>query len=218
MAILFQSRSSFTSAKTDDFVASLPGLDSAKRGTTNLAYQVFDAATPIIRIRGLGGRMWKRNVAGGARVGPWLQAEYDILDHAKWKARQPCLYVVAADDGVIRYVGISRNRMADRWRESPALDAETMAPLPRRQLFHSQCWKRIQLEVEHLPNRTYEVRCIDGEALSRTLSRLGPPLSGFCALGSDGEGIVAAVERWICNNSHAHLASWNVAMTGFRMV
>ena len=179
-----------------------------------MAYQLFYAATPIIRIQGLGGKQWKRNVLKGSRIGPWLQADYQILDMKKWKERRPCLYVLAADDGVIRYVGISRNRMADRWRESPALDAETMAPLPHRQLFHSQCWARIQDEVATDPGKTYEVRCIDGASLSRTLLHLGPPLSAFCALGNDEEGVVAAVERWICNNSHSHLAGWNTAMTG----
>lgn len=158
--------------------------------------------------------MWKRNVASGGRIGPWLQANYAILDPRTWKERKPCLYTVAADDGVIRYVGISRNRMADRWRESPALDAETMQPLPRRQLFHSQCWKRIQQEVASRPGSTYEVRCIDGHRLAQELTRLGPPVSGFAALGSDAEGIVAAVERWMCNHTNQHLVRWNTAMTG----
>ncbi len=195
------------------FVSKLPGLKASDRDSTIVAYRIFNLATPILRIRGLGGRMWKRNVASGGRIGPWLQADYDILDQEKWKARKPCLYIVAADDGVIRYVGISRNRMADRWRESPALDAETMQSLPKRQLFHSQCWKRIQLEVASFPSRTYEVRCIDGHSLAHELNSLGPPVSGFAALGSDAEGIVAAVERWMCNNSHALLVSWNTAMT-----
>jgi len=93
------------------------------------AYAIFNAAIPVIRIHGIGGKRWKRNVARGARVGPWLQAEYDILDKGLWKARTPCLYLVAGNDGVIRYVGISRNRLADRWRVSAALDAETMKPL-----------------------------------------------------------------------------------------
>lgn len=196
-----------------DFVASLPRLQGAERQATTTAYKIFHASIPVLRIRGLGGKMWKRNVATGGRIGPWLQADYDILDQKTWKERKPCLYTLAADDGVIRYVGISRNRMADRWRESPAIDAETMQLLPKRQLFHSQCWKHIQNEVSHKPGRTYEVRCIDGLRLSNELTRLGPPVSGFSALGSDAEGIVAAVERWICNNSNEHLARWNSAMT-----
>ncbi|MGJ7522697.1 hypothetical protein ACSFA0_19585 [Variovorax sp. LT1P1] len=152
--------------------------------------------------------------AKGARIGPWLQAEYDILDQVVWKARSPCLYLVAGSDGAIRYVGISRNRLADRWRVLPAFDAETMTPLPTRQLFHSQCWSKIESEVEQEPESTFEVRCIDGARLSPLLAKLGPPLAAFTALGDDGEGIVAGVERWLCNNRGPELVSWNVAMTG----
>lgn len=205
--------SSESSCKATDFVATLPGLQTTEQQATITAYRIFNASAPVLRIRGLGGKMWKRNVASGGRIGPWLQADYDILDERKWKERNPCLYALAADDGVIRYVGISRNRMADRWRESPALDAETMQLLPKRQLFHSQCWKHIQQEVATRPSRTYEVRCIDGMRLSQELTRLGPPVSGFAALGSDAEGIVAAVERWMCNNRNQHLVRWNSAMT-----
>lgn len=75
------------------------------------AYEIFRAATPVIRIHGIGGKRWKRNVAKGARIGPWLQAKYDILNNPVWEARNPCLYLVAGGDGVIRYVGISRNRL-----------------------------------------------------------------------------------------------------------
>lgn len=178
------------------------------------ARQIYEAATPVIRIHGLGGRLWKRNVAKGARIGPWLPAQYDILDVHLWSAKAPCLYLVAGDDTVIRYVGISRNRMKDRWRESPAFDAETMSALPRKQLFHSQCWKHIEREYQASPRRTYEVRCIQAETLLPLLERMGPPLSAFVALRGDGEGVVAGVERWLCNHQSPELVTWNVAMTG----
>ena len=177
------------------------------------AYEIFRAATPVIRIHAIGGKRWKRNVAKGARIGPWLQAKYDILNNPVWEARNPCLYLVAGGDGVIRYVGISRNRLKDRWRVSPAHDAETMERLPENQLFHSQCWKHIERESSAKPASTYEVRCIDGATLLPVLERLGPPLSAFAALRGDGEGIVAGVERWMCNNQGPKLVSWNVAMT-----
>ena len=178
------------------------------------AYAIFDAATPVIHIHGIGGKRWKRNVATGARIGPWLQAKYDILDKSMWEARNPCLYLVAGGDGVIRYVGISRNRLKDRWRVSPAHDAETMIRLSENQLFHSQCWKHIEREYASGTESTFEVRCISGATLLPILERLGPPLSAFTALGDDGEGIVAGVERWMCNNKGARLVSWNVAMAG----
>lgn len=178
------------------------------------AREIYKAATPVIRIHGIGGKRWKRNVAKGSRIGPWLQAKYDILDRQAWEARVPCLYLVAGHDSVIRYVGISRNRMKDRWRVSPAYDADTMVKLPANQLFHSQCWKHIEREVSAGPGTTYEVRCITGERLLALVERIGPPLSAFTALRGDGEGIVAGIERWLCNNKGPGLVSWNVAMTG----
>jgi hypothetical protein len=178
------------------------------------AYAIFRAATTVIRIHGVGGKPWKRNVEKGARIGPWLPASYDILDKAVWEARRPCLYLVAGGDGVIRYVGISRNRLKDRWRLSPAHDAQTMARLAQSQLFHSQCWKYIERESALNAASNYEVRCIDGATLLALLERLGPPLSAFTALRGDDEGIVAGVERWLCNNQGPQLVAWNVSMTG----
>lgn len=177
------------------------------------ARHIFEAATPVIRIHSVGGKRWKRNVAKGARIGPWLQARYDIVNETVWRDRTPCMYLVSGTDGHIRYVGISRNRLADRWRVSPAYDADTMTKLTERQLFHSQCWKHIERESSESPGSRFEVRCISGEKLLSVLKRLGPPLAAFTALEGDGEGIVAGVERWMCNNKGAQLVSWNVAMT-----
>ena len=183
------------------------------RSAVEQAREIFRAARPVIRIHAIGGKRWKRNVAKGARIGPWLPAKYEILDQGAWKNRVPCMYLVSGDDSIIRYVGISRNRMKDRWRVSPAYDAETMSRLPVNQLFHSQCWKHIEREHHERPGIKYEVRCITGEALLSVIERLGPPLSAFVALRGDGEGIVAGVERWLCNNKGPELVSWNVSMT-----
>ena len=177
------------------------------------ANEINRAATAVIRIHQVGGRRWKRNVAKGGRIGPWLPAKYEILDNRTWQARTPCLYLVSGSDSVIRYVGISRNRMKDRWRVSPAYDAETMARLPQNQLFHSQCWKHIERETSSNARLTFEVRCITGPILAPLIERLGPPLSAFLALGRDVEGMVAGIERWLCNNKGPNLVSWNVAMT-----
>lgn len=177
------------------------------------AKAIFNAATPVIKIHGVGGQLWKRNVAKGARIGPWLQGSYNIVNETVWRKKGACLYLVAGNDSVIRYVGISRNGLKHRWRTSPAFDAETMVQLPKHQLFHSQCWKHIERESQLAPGTTFEVRAIEASALIPILSRLGAPLSAFIALGDDGEGIVAGVERWLCNNKGPQLVSWNVAMT-----
>jgi hypothetical protein len=174
---------------------------------------IFEHATPVLNIFGLGGARWKRNVAKGSRIGPWLRAQYEVLNQPVWIQRTPCLYLVSGEDQKIRYVGISRNRMKDRWRTSPAYDAETMVRLGEDQLFHSQCWKHIETEAAENPQVTFQVRCISGDVLLPLLEKMGPPLSAFAALRGDGEGIVAGVERWLCNNKSSALVVWNVAMT-----
>jgi hypothetical protein len=180
-----------------------------------LAYEIFRVAAQVIHIHGIGGKRWRRNVPPtDGRFGPWLQAKYSVLNQSLWGDRTPCMYFVAGrHDQVIRYVGISRNRMRDRWRESPALDNETGISIGS-QLFHSQCWRHIEAEFNTTGAAEYEVRCINGRDLRDLIERLGPPVSGFAVLGDDAEGIAAAVERWMCNNRSARLVSWNVAMTG----
>ena len=101
--------------------------------------------------------------------------------------------------------------MADRWRESPAFDAITMVKLPRNQLFHSQCWKHIERDRGTDLRQGYEVRCIDAAGILPVVTRHGPPLSAVAMHVDDGEGIVAGVERWMCNQ---RVVQWNVAMTG----
>lgn len=176
--------------------------------------KIFAQAKPIIKIYGVGGSRWKRNVAKGGRIGPWLQGDYSIINETAWNEKGACLYLVQGNDGEVRYVGISRNGVKHRWRLCPAYDAQTMVELPRRQLFHSQCWKHIEAECLNQPGRSFEIRSIDAPSLTPVLAKIGAPLSGLLALGNDHEGIVAAVERWICNHSTQHLARWNVAMTG----
>ncbi len=178
------------------------------------ARTIFGAATPVIRIFGVGGKCWKRNVAKGARIGPWLQGNYEIINESAWRNKGACLYMVQANDSVIRYIGISRNGLKHRWRTSPAYDAETMVKLPKNQIFHSQCWKHVEAESKANSEITFEVRSITAEALVPLLELIGAPLSAFVVLRDDGESVVAGVERWLCNNSSRQLASWNVAMTG----
>jgi hypothetical protein len=178
------------------------------------AQAIFQAATPVLKIHGVGGKRWRRNVASGGRIGPWLQGSYEVLDEKAWHRLEACLYLVAGSDLRIRYVGISRKRLKDRWRVSPALDAETMAALPERQIFHSQCWKHIEIESTTSPGATFEVRAIHASVLVPLLEQMGGPLSGFTVLKDDGESVVAGVERWLCNNSSDDLVSWNTAMTG----
>jgi hypothetical protein len=177
------------------------------------AKTIFDAATPVLRIDRVGGAQWVRNVAKGSRIGPWLQGSYKVLDERAWHAKGPCLYLVGGSDSVLRYAGISRNGLRHRWRQSPAFDALSGIQLPERQLFHSQCWKHIERESSAIPNISFEVRSIEPVPLAMALDRIGPPLSGFALLRDDGEGLVASIERWLCNQQSDNLVTWNKSMT-----
>lgn len=183
--------------------------------STAIAYAraIYAAATPVIRIDDVGGRLWRRNVAKGSRIGPWLQGRYEILDECAWREQTPCLYLVSGADSVIRYVGISRNGLKHRWRTSPAYDAETGSRLPNNQLFHSQCWKHIERESRAAGKVHFEIRCITAGQLLPVLESLGTPLSAFAALRDDAGSLVASLERWFCNHGGAGLVTWNVAMT-----
>jgi hypothetical protein len=70
---------------------------------TRIVSSIYLAATAVLKVRGLGGRRWKRNVAKGARIGPWLQAEYVVIDSTAWMRKGVCLYLVS---GVIREFGM----------------------------------------------------------------------------------------------------------------
>ncbi|MDO9050865.1 MAG: hypothetical protein Q7U70_05190 [Methylotenera sp.] len=182
------------------------------------AVKIFQSATPVIKIHGVGGKQWKRNIAknpNDARIGPWLQGKYDILDEKVWREKGACLYLVAGSDSNIRYVGISRNGLKHRWRTSPAYDAVTMQKLPDNQIFHSQCWKNIERESLTNPNITFEIRCISSQQISAMHNQLSPKISSLVeAFRDDGESIVAGIERWFCNGKSTDFLSWNVAMTG----
>ncbi|MCK6426792.1 MAG: hypothetical protein L6Q75_17140 [Burkholderiaceae bacterium] len=178
---------------------------------------LLQSATPVLTIHGLAGRRWVRNVpASDARHGPWLQAGYEVLDEATWQRPGACLYLVTGRDAGLRYVGISRNGLKHRWRLSPALDAQTRAALPDRQLFHSQCWKHIESECAADSQARFTVHCLGERTLIEVLRTVDDPIRHLAELDEDGETVTAGVERWICNRASASLARWNVAMTARR--
>ncbi|MEI6068756.1 MAG: hypothetical protein WCP96_15545 [Methylococcaceae bacterium] len=181
------------------------------------ASHIYQAAVPILKIISVGGRRWLRNdKIKKKRTGPWLQATYEVINFDAWGAKSPCIYFIAGNDGVIRYTGILRNGAKHRWRESPAIDAETGMLRQKKELHHSQCWQHIEQEHLRNPSIIYEIRCITAPFLLPVLERLGPPLSGFIPLAQDHEGIVAALERWLCNNQSPGLVPWNISMTASR--
>lgn len=184
---------------------------------SEIADSIFRVATPVLQIHRLEAPLWKRKIERNprdGRIGPWLRAKYSVVNETAWRHKGACLYLAKHGTGPIRYVGISRNGVKHRWRTSPAYDANTMNRLPEDQLFHSQCWRHMQAAAATNPSLDVEVRTVTHGSLAAELARLGPPLSGFLALGDDGEGMCAAVERWLCNRSEGAFLSWNTAMTG----
>jgi hypothetical protein len=186
------------------------------RSATEIAEVLFGSATPVLQVHRLDPPLWKRKIDKNPRdlrTGPWLQARFTVVNDHVWRKREACLYLVKQGFGPVRYVGISRNGVRHRWRTSPAYDPLSMTRLPNNQLFHSQCWRHMQLLALQNPTIDVEVRTITRELLCPTLTALGPPLSGFLPLGEDGEGLCAAVERWLCNRRSGDFLSWNTAMT-----
>jgi hypothetical protein len=175
------------------------------------ARQIFLAAKPVIRITCLGGRRWRRDVRKGPLAGgPFLRARYEILDEAAWEASRPYLYLVAGSDQLVLYAGISRNRLQDRWHLFTGYDEKTGALLTGKQLFHRECWLHFDSKDAGSAERTYEVRCIDGESLAQVLNRLGSPLSGIGVFGRSDESVISGVERWMSRSDE--LAPWNRSM------
>lgn len=191
------------------------------RSPVEVTTTLFHRATSFLRVRGCESsrQRWCRNVAeGDDRRGPWRSAVYDVLDQSAWDRRAPCLYIVGASDGGFRYVGISKNRLKDRWRLSPAFDESLTRKLPTNQLFHSRCWK--EMEGEFLRGATgisFEVRVLFASvlpSLTKELSLVG----GFGApvpSGAEEMGYPAFVERWLRScRSHdvdATFLPWNKA-------
>lgn len=175
---------------------------------------IWPAAVPVLSITGAGGTKWKRNMADPAdpRVGPWLQATFEVLDHAMWRRKSDCLYfVVSRADEKLRYVGKSKKQVSERWRMSPALCATTGVELPDKQLFHSQCMKPMQSEFGLRPTATFEVRTLGAGELRPMVTAAG--MLAFDDHASDSD-FIEALEKWFCRSGSPDFATWNKAGTG----
>lgn len=144
-----------------------------------IAEIIFEHATPFLKIKGIKDvdKKWCRNVKlGDSRRGPWLSADYEVLSLSTWNVSASCLYMVKGNDGCIRYVGISKNRLKDRWRLSPAYDETLIVKLPDKQLFHSQCWRKIEDELTNSRDINFEARVIFSEKLKELYKNGAIPL------------------------------------------
>jgi hypothetical protein len=169
---------------------------------------------PVLRIHEVlqDGPRWKRDIQRGNRVGPWLPARWEAIDRQRWARRTPCLYFVSADDEVVRYVGISKRTLRERWREAVALHHDSTRDdrreLAERQIFHYPCWPHIEVESADRPDSWFEVRVIHEDELERLLPELGQPLTELMQPSSADQLLVQRVESWL-RSRRAELSLWN---------
>lgn len=168
---------------------------------TLLTKEISGNAVPVLQVTSFNaarGR-WCRNVADDDdRRGPWRVPVYKVLDQAPWEERAPCLYVVNGSDGGHRYVGVSKNRLKDRWRLSPAFDETGSRPLGIKHLFHSRCWPEMEGEFDHKPGVHFEVRVCFVPSLKQLLSRLSEQRTDLPSVtGVSDEAAPGVVEKWL---------------------
>ena len=58
--------------------------------------------------------------AAGPHREAWGACKHEVFDEKLWLRREECICFVQDSAGTLRYVGISLNRLADRWRSSLA--------------------------------------------------------------------------------------------------
>jgi len=167
-------------------------------------------STPVLAISDIGGRVWYRKPKDGRR-GPWLSARYTVTNEAAWKRKGSCIYFVKDSTGILRYVGISLNKMDDRWRTSPAYTEDDKL-LPGDELFHSQCWPKICEHARNGKSDNYQVSVLSGIELIEILRPVSHDLSHLSFLHKDPEIVVTVLELWICK--YGHVTLWNKALTG----
>lgn len=170
-----------------------------------VADEILLSATPVMRITSLSQHQWYRKPTGPRR-GPWFSSQYEVVNQSLWKKREECIYFVRDEEGELRYVGISVNRLADRWRSSPAYDKE-LNSLGRNELFHSQCWPQICSNHSFEKPSGYYVSVLHGRNLLSALSELNHPLACLSKFTDDPEMAVIALEVWFVKKFSTQL--WN---------
>lgn len=166
-----------------------------------LADELTAIATPVLRVDGYdpSSPRWCRDVAPeDDRRGPWHAPVYTVVDKTTWETRAPCVYIVDGSDGGHRYVGISKNRLKDRWRVSPALDESGSRPLGTKHLFHNRCWPEMEREFDRKPGLQFNVRVAFVPALRLLASKSLAIGSALPTLSDIADADVpGAIEKWL---------------------
>jgi hypothetical protein len=122
------------------------------------------------------------------------------LDRDAWEKRAPCLYLVRGSDDGFRYAGISKNRLKDRWRLSPAYDETGSRSHGVNHHFHSRCWPEMEIEFERKPRPHFEVRVAFVPVLRALLARAADQRSEIPLLSRFDDAVPAAIENWLRRN------------------
>ena len=178
---------------------------------------LLDQATPIIRILGLdlSNRWVGKKKPGDPRNGPWFASAHEVLDAKAWAARAACLYFLTDGRGQLRYVGESKNRLADRWRMPPAECATTGRDLGNPFVFHNRAWSPMEAELRNQGSSAgpFQVSVLQGATLVAAVEHL-PELRHLIPQINEGSHLAKLVQDWLCCNSRLHQSLWNVAGTG----
>ena len=108
--------------------------------------------------------------------------------------------------GELKYVGISVNRIKDRWRSSPAYDVNEVS-LNRNEMFHSQCWPHMCNLKKSGVEEKYVVSVLHDHELIKVLSELNHEVSCLSNFKNDPDIAVIALEVWYIKHMGTQL--WN---------
>lgn len=178
---------------------------------------LLNQATPIIRILSLdmNNRWVGKKKLGDPRNGPWYGSVHEVLDKTAWKTSAECLYFLTDGRKQLRYVGESKNRVADRWRMPPAGCATTGQSLGNPFVFHNRAWAPMEAEfkADGKSAGPFLVSVLQGTTLNQVVER-SPGLRHLASQVGDGKHLAKLVQDWLCGNPRLHQSLWNVAGTG----
>lgn len=177
--------------------------------------QLLQHAAPFLRIVDIDHTTrWKgRKKEGDPRNGPWFASVHEVLDQQVWDTPAECLYFLADGRGQVRYVGESKNRVADRWRMPPAACPATGRDLGNSFVFHNRAWARIESEFARHGRAIgpFTVSVLQGESLIRAVLAI----AALSPLTRDrhSDHLARRVERWLCAHPQLQDRLWNFVGT-----
>ena len=129
-----------------------------------------------------------------------------------------CLYFLTDGSGRLRYVGETKNRVADRWRTSPALCATTGRDIGKPFVFHNRAWRPLEAELVSQGSGAgpFLVSVLQGAALAEVVGRC-PGLRHLVSHVGEGRHLAKLVQDWLCGDARLRPSLWNVAGTGRRL-